>query len=1162
MSATVSLQFLSRLYFSTVVLAISTIVPAIYAQGLTGQISGSVRDPAGREIWGIGVTLTNSETTQVRESATNDDGGFIFPELLPGIYALTVEASGFKRFEQTSIILTANERLVLNPVVLVLGQMNETVSVQANVTPLQTESAERSALVDARQLQELSLKGRDYLGMLQLLPGIVDTASTSREAPGLNALQGLYFSGNRQGTINLTLDGISTMDTGGGTGPYFEPSIDAIAEVRVLQTNYQSEYGRTSGGTINTVTKSGGRAFHGGAYYYFRNEALNANEFFNNLQGIARPLYRYNYPGYFIGGPIILPGTKFNRERNKLFFFWSEEFLKRDYPTSLSYQTFPTALERQGNFSQTVDQNGVQIPIKDPSNGAAFARNIVPLDRIDKNGQTLLNIFPLPNAVDLKHAYNYIAQNTIEQPRDDQVLRVDWNVSPATQFYARGIGDHESKQGGFGWVLASAAWPQLPIDYKIKSEGFVGTLIHTFSSSKVNELTFGVNRGFATAGALTQAGLAGNSRTALHLDIPQFYPGSNPLNVVPNATFGGLSNAPQLNIDQRFPYFGANDVWEYSDNYSQIVGEHNLKAGIYVDHAAKNLQLSTFFNGTFAFDRDVNNPLDTGYAFSNALLGTVDSYTESNQHPAAHARDTNVEWNIQDTWKLTRRFTIDAGLRFYWIRPTLDAGLQLAAFDPNTYRAGQQPPLIQPYINPENGQRVGRDPVTGQLLPAVKIGSFSPNAGVPNQGMKIYNETVLKTPPIQVAPRVGFAWDVFGDGGTAVRAGFGVFYDRFPQNQVNQLVQSPPLVNTPTANYTTISNLLATRLSLSPGSVFGIQNDYKPPAVYNWSFGIQREIGFNTVLDVAYVGDVARHNMQIRDLNATAYGTNFLASSIDPTLSGNRPLPANFLRPIQGFSSIQYMEFASNSNYHALQVRAGRRLSSRLTFNLSYTWSKVLDVADKESSAVNPVLDFNSRNYGPASYDRRHALVINYVLSLPSLSRIFDSGITRQLFNGWEVSSIASFISGAPTSINYSFVTAADVTGASGAGIDSRVDLVCNPNLASGERTFSRAFKTACVQAPTKAELGIGNASKFPIVGPGTEDFDISLFKNFRLGDNESRRLQVRFETFNTFNHTQFTAIDTNARFDTRGAQVNQQFGQYIAAAPARRLVLGIKVYF
>lgn len=1121
-------------------------------QGLTAELAGNIFDATHTAVDQANVTLVNEQTGQKRESLAGKSGDFIFTELLPGTFDLRVEKQGFRTFEQKGIVLSASERRSLEAIALEVGAVSETITVAANSAPLQTQSGERSSLIDSAQIQDLSLKGRDYLGLLPLIPGVVDSVGPNRDAPGVSTLQGLNMNGNRQSTLNLTLDGISMMDTGGGTGPYYEPNVDAIAEVKVLLTDYQAEYGRTSGGTIITVTRNGTASFHGGAYYFFRNEDLNANNFFNNSQGLVRPRYRFNNPGYNIGGPVLIPGLGFNRKRNRLFFFWSEEFLERTLPTSISYQTFPTAAQRQGMFSTTVT---------DPSTGMPFPGNVVPSSRISPSGQALLKLFPLPNANVATTTYNAVEQDVISHPRNDQILRLDWNVSPSTLFYVRGIKDYEWEKGGFGYTLASPAWPQLPIDYQIDSEGFVTTLIHTFTPSIVNEVTMGATRGYAFTAALTQSGLAANTRSGLQLSLPQLFPQSNPLGIIPNATFGGISDAPQLSIDQRFPYFGANTVWEYADNYSQVAGRHFLKFGAYVDHAAKNIQISTSYNGTIAFDNDANNPLNTGNAFSNALLGVVDSYTESSAHPVAHARDTNVEWYAQDSWKASHRLTIEAGVRLYWIDPTSSAGTLLAAFDPNLYQASAQPPLVRPYINPATGQRVGLDPVTGQLLPAVTIGSFA-SGGTPNQAMKIYNGTVLRTPPIQLAPRFGFGWDPFGDGRTAVRGGFGIFYDRFPENQVDQLLASPPLVNTPIIYYTTLSSLLTAPSRLTPSTVFGIQTNYKPLAAYNWNFGVQRNLGWGTAFDAAYVGNVSRHGMQIRDLNATNYGTDFLPSSIDSTVSGNKPLPANFLRPYEGYGSIEYMEFASNSNYNALQVQANRRFFSSVTFGLSYTWSKVLDVADTFSSAVNPVLNYNSRNYGPAGFDHRQTLLINYVYALPSLVKYRNNSLARLALNGWKLAGIATFVDGPPMAINYTFVTATDITGASGVGIDSRVDLTCNPNLAASQRTFYRAFNTSCVQAPKLAEFGIGNASKYPLTGPGTENFDISLYKQFTLGAVETRHLDLRLESYNALNHPQFTAFDNNARFNSSGAQVNATFGQYNAAAPGRILVLGAKIYF
>src|SRR6185437_9733324 len=306
---------------------------------------------------------TNSQTAQKRSAKTDEQGRFIFTELLPGTFSVSIDAPGFKRYEQTQINVSATERVTLPPIVLQIGALSETVSVMGETAAVQTESAERSGLITSRQMQELPLKGRSYMGTVKLLPGIIDTAN--RESPGWNDLVGININGTRAGSIDLTLDGITSLDTGSLTGPYLAPSIDAVGEVKVLLSNYQAEYGRSSGGTINTVIKSGTHDFHGGAYYFLRNEDLNANEFFNNRNGIPRPRYRFNNPGYFLGGPVLLPFTNFNKNRDKLFFFWSQDFLPLTIPSSFQNQTFPTALERQGDFSKS------GVTIRDPFNNGA-----------------------------------------------------------------------------------------------------------------------------------------------------------------------------------------------------------------------------------------------------------------------------------------------------------------------------------------------------------------------------------------------------------------------------------------------------------------------------------------------------------------------------------------------------------------------------------------------------------------------------------------------------------------------------------------------------------------------------------------------------------------------------------------------------------------------
>jgi len=1134
-----------------------------FGQGLTGQMSGSVVDSSNSVLPGATVVVTNTGTQASRTVTTDASGVFTVTELLAGHYEVSVTLEGFKSYLQRDVVLSANERVALRAIVLEVGTMNETVSVTAEAARIQTLSGERSGVITQDQIKDVTLKGRDYMGMLRLLPGVVDTQN--REAPGWNNLGGISINGGRNNTVNLTYDGVTNLDTGSNTGPFLAPGLDSIAEIKVLTSNYQAEYGRSSGGTINVVTKSGSRDFHGGGFYSKRDESLNANEWQNNKFGRAKPPYRFDYSGYHVGGPIILPGT-YNTARNKLFFFWNQEFLSRTNPGTLERRTMPTELERRGDFSQSFDTNGRLIVIRDPQTGQPFPGNIVPANRIDPNGQALLNLFPVPNANDRAATggqYNYTFQSAYNQPRNDQVLRVDWNVAPKTLFYSRFNFGYEAYKGGWGFVLNNANWPQLPIAYEIHSYGVVNTLLHTFNPTTVLEVTVGLNHGKQTVAPLTPADLERNDRNNVGLaGLPVFFPEANPDRIVPNANFGAaglaLANLPQLGVEARYPFFGQNDIWNSSANLTKVAGAHNLKAGLFYEYTTRPAARSSQFNGTFNFNRDTNNPLDTNHPFANALIGSVQSYSESTIHPDANAQFTNVEWFVQDNWRVSRTLTVDAGVRFYKIGPTKSRDDQLSVFDPDSYNASQAPVLIQPVSTPQG--RRGLNPLTGEILPAVKIGTFAPNSGDPTNGMLVHSEELLDAPPIQVAPRVGFSWDVKGDGRTAVRGGFGVFPDRFNDDIVLQHVELPPLVNTPTANYTTIRDLQSTPLSLSPSQVRVLDPDYKPQYIYNYSIGVQRDLGWKLVGDFSYVGSKGRQMLQTRNINAVPYGTNFLPSSIDPTTGG--ALPNVFLRPYSGYTDILVSEFAGFSNYDALQFQVSRRYTAGFRFGASYTYALTKNVGiaspPNNNPTVNPFLPVEDRNYGDAG--RRHNLAVDYSYQVPDLSPHWDHAVARWVFDGWEISGITSALSGAALPITYTVQGVSDLTGGVGAGVDTRVDLVCNPNLSRGDRTSLRAFATECFAPPSASTNRVGTAVGDEVIGPGFLNWDFAFTKNIPLGP--AGRFQFRTELYNAFNSVQYSTVNTAAVFNAAGVQTNQEFGNYTAARPSRRIVFTVRALF
>jgi hypothetical protein len=411
----------------------------------------------------------------------------------------------------------------------------------------------------------------------------------------------------------------------------------------------------------------------------------------------------------------------------------------------------------------------------------------------------------------------------------------------------------------------------------------------------------------------------------------------------------------------------------------------------------------------------------------------------------------------------------------------------------------------------------------------------------------------MKDRGIQFGPRFGFAYDPFGDGKTAIRGGGGVFYNRLNQASWLPFVAQQPLVQTPVINYGNLANLTEASGLLFASNALGFDPEGKVPTVYNYSFSVQRDIGYGTVVDVAYVAALGRHLYWQRDINPIPFGANFDPANADPTVA-NRPLPPQFLRPRVGVNSIVVTEPASSSSYHSMQLTANRRFTKTLQFGLAWTWSKAMGFNNGDREQISPLIDPRVWNYGPASFDRTHVVKINYLWELPQ--RKWGNAVLGQILNGWQVSGITSFVSGAPQGVTVATVSAFDFTGTPSQG--ARPMVIADPVLPKSERTFDRAFNTEAFARPVQGSFG--NAANSVFRGPGINNWDISLLKNFRV--SETTRLQFRAEMYNAFNHTQFNAVDTTARFDNAGNQVNGQFGQYIGAADPRQIQLALRFYF
>ncbi len=403
-------------------------------------------------------------------------------------------------------------------------------------------------------------------------------------------------------------------------------------------------------------------------------------------------------------------------------------------------------------------------------------------------------------------------------------------------------------------------------------------------------------------------------------------------------------------------------------------------------------------------------------------------------------------------------------------------------------------------------------------------------------------------------PRIGFAYDVFGDGKTAIRGGAGMFYNTRERGGTNySLPTNPPIQFTPSIFYGNMETFINSGSVLFPSSVTGLARDNQPPTIYSYSFGVQRDIGFKTVLDVAYVGSLGRHLSQARNFNTLPYGVRFLPESQDPTTG--RPLPDAFLRPIPAYGGVTYIENASSSNYHSLQVQGNRRFSKGLQFGASWTWSKAMDFTSGDNGGVAMYVPLRVWNYGKSSYDRTHVFVVNWLWDVPKATALWNNRGLGVVLDNWQVSGIASFLSGMPSGIGFSTTDGADITGG---GDGARIVVLDKAVLPRGERTIARFFDPTVFARPARGTYG--NAPKDVVRGPGVNSWDLSLFKNFPV--NEQARFQFRWELYNAFNHAQFQGMDTGARFDAVGNQVNSRFGALTSTGPGRVMQGSLRFFF
>ncbi len=1240
----------------TIAVLLLTLLPGLasYGQSTSGSITGTVKDNTGAPIVEASVTITNPSTNLSRQLSTNNSGVFTAPQLPPGTYTIRVEKNGFKKLEKTGVILNATDLANAGDFTLDVGAVTDTVTVTADSAriEIQSESGERSGVVTGLQMRDLALNGRSYHDFLKTIPGVVTgNVNSGQTSSSTGSLGAFSVNGTRPNQKELTVDGSSNIDTGNNTDTHASLNPDAIAEVKVLTSNFQAEYGRAGGAFISVVSKSGTNEFHGGARLFHRHEGLNANNYFRNAQQLeafrndgrsARSMYRFKSVGYEIGGPVWIP--QLGLKKDKLFFYWNQEYYRQLVPEPARNIRVPTAAERNGDFSATTDGNGNKIYVKDPLLAGACSAtdqtacfrdggiiSKIPTSRFYNSGQAILSVYPQANVTG-NQQFNYTSAVSTLYPRREDVLRVDLNITERTHLAVRYTGNKEDRLLAYGSFASTLNFPLSPISFPRPGRNGVLTLTHSFSPTLTNEFIFGPSSNFIELKPNDDKALA----KTYNLTVPKLFPNIG-AGYVPNFQFGGIANQTFPVIDfNGLPFINQNHTFNFIDNLSKVVGSHAIKMGFYAQRSRKDQTSFARTDGQINFDNNVNHPLNTGHPYSNALLGIYNSYQQSNNFVKGLYRYWNIEGYVQDNWKVNRKLTLDYGMRLSWYEPQYDRLLQTGSFNHSQYDPAKAVRLYAPVcinaastcasganrraVDPALRSQAGFVPTLTNTQPvnfigAIVLGSGDLANGI-GQASKGYPRGGYDSRGPQWGPRVGFAYDVFGDGKTVVRGGGGISYDRVNGNIAFDQIANPPTILQPQLLFGTLADLRPGQTGLiGPSGVVGYAREGKLPTIYSMSLGVQRDIGYNTVVDISYVGTMSRHLLWAREANASPYGFLFTKAAQDPTqfaggvipdsdptipqvyqtaglkFDGSKALPANLLRPFPGLAGVRFEENAATSNYSSLQISVNRRFSKGFTYSLAYTLGKALGTAPGDTSFVNA---FNPRlyDYRLLDFDRKHSFVATYVYDIPNLGqRLGTNQFVNQLLGGWQISGITSLISGNPleVGINIAGINAAQrVTGSWTE--PPRLRLKGDPSKGPN----GLLINPDAYIIPEIGSVGLGERQY--LRNPGINTTDLSLFKNFYIGDpDKNRKIQLRLEAFNAFNHTQFSGINTvtnfsvpngtggfntgNAIFASYGSTVisnnvrvgpvegssvaqGQRFGEYNAARDPRIIQLAAKFYF
>jgi carboxypeptidase family protein/TonB-dependent receptor-like protein len=1186
----------------------------LQAQTTSASVSGSVKDAQGGMLPGATVTLTSRTQGNTLTSSTDSEGRFVFAIVRPDTYTMRVTLQGFKTLERTNLVVNANDRLSAGVLTLDVGGIEENVTVESRVSELQIESGERSFTLENEALTNIANNGRALFNFVSLVPGALQQGNSGAE---IGAADGFTVNGQRPNSNNVTIDGVANIDTGNNGGNMATTNIDAVAEFKVLTNAYQAEYGRAVGGQVQVVTKSGTQEFHGSGYWYGRRSDWDANTWVNNRAAAAPPVgtgrlipkpesSRNDY-GYTLGGPVFIPGT-FNTDKKKLFFFWSQEFQRRTDPANERQGRVPTALERLGDFSRSVDANGNPFPyIRDYTTGlpcsAADTRGCfqdggvlgkIPQNRLYQPGLNILRIYPDPNFT-AGSGINFSSQNPNESPRREDLLRLDFQPSDRWRITGRYMNTKEDILQAYGTTWAGNGSDQLPMPVLFLHPGKNYMVSATGILNSTTSLELQVGRAENSLNYDLQMDNLYRSAAGLG-SLPLLFPDAVQADYIPWFEFRGgrTGNAGQYQTD-RGPFTNENITHDAIVNLSKVWGSHAAKFGVYFQHSYKPQSIFGEFNSRINFIDDGNNPFDTGYGYANAATGVFNRYTQANKFAIPEWVYRNFEWYAQDNWKATRKLTLDYGVRFYYLTPQWDRTLQASNFLPDRFDAANAARLFRPVCigaSPCSGaNRRGIDPAllasgvtptlantvvdrfVGRVVPGTNRfnGAFQAGQGI--------EDTMQDGNAFRISPRFGFTYDLSGNQTTILRGGAGVFYDRPQGNQVFDMIANAPGVLVPSLQWGRLQDLSSATgdppatLALNPSGF-----DFKPPVTYQWNIGMQRKLWKNLIFDLAYVGSVNRDVLRQEQINAVPRGAKFLPQNQDPTRApsatpGATALPDDLLRPYPGYGNIRMWGYDGYFNHHALQTSLNRRFDNGIMFGVFYVWSKTLTINNDDFSAGLPHAtkeEIRRVDYSYATYDRPHNFVVNFIYQTPK----FAQGVLGAVANDWQISGVYRWTSGRPYAVNFSIpgITNTNLVGNDG-NPGARVVLTCNPGTGWSGDPYKQIANTSCLAPPQPGSDGAESA-RFFVRNPPINNLDLSLSKRFEVGNRVG--LEVRLDAFNALNHTQFTGVNntvnfasltnpaiTNLPYDASGNLIrNNGFGSINGVAPPRRLQLVTRLTF